>query len=811
MTQSGEARSLRAAEVLDVLVVALWRGGKASNDEAVTFAERAISIKQQLLGNEDPRLATSLDNAGVLFFVRGEYERARQHYQRALAILSAAAASEPRYEAELGKVHSHLGPLYQELGQYSTAREHYEQALRAFLKAVPRDDQQVAMTRNNLATLMVKIGDYEEASTLYAQALAALETRLGAEHPLIASGKHNVAELNQRMGRDTEAIELYRQAIALKEKTLGGKHPSLALSLSNLSYLYTDRREIGPAVELATRAVQIQETASGATHVDLAYGLISLGRAQTARGDTEDARRTLTRALELRSAALGAENPLLVPPLYFLGVTLVAAGKPREAFDVALRAESIGREHLRLTTRAAPERQAMRYSAERLPSLDLVLSIASRLQDPAITRSSWDALIRSRAVVLDEMAARHRLANQESSAPLRKAFDDYRTAAESLSNVLLRGPTTNDLDRYQRTVAELRAGKEAAERALAAESETVRRGLAQQQIGFEEVRAALPSNTTLVAFARTRATAQAGGVVPRVRARDPAQPPRVVSLGPAQDIETAMRRWRDAMTPASAKAGKMPDPAAGERLRQLLWDPLQVKPDGRSAGADRSGRRHPSVELRRAATGQRASSRRSRCAHSLPVERARRDRRRPSAPRGDILVVGGASRGACCRARTHRRYQCLPGDLRRGFSGAARLAQRSAAGRGHRARCRHRGAHPVTELLGAAATETAFKQQVRGKSLVHVAAHGFFRRASVHPRRWRIRCVSPGWCLPRKAQTANARMTACCSPRKSPRSTSAPRNGWCCPAATPASDRYRMTKACSACDARFASPAPIRS
>ena len=719
LTQSGEGRSLRAAEVLDVLVVALWRGGKASNDEAVTFAERAIAIKQQLLGNDDPRLATSLDNAGVLFFVRGEYESARRQYERALAVLAAAAAREPSYET-VAKVHSHLGPLYQELGQYSAARDHYEQALGAFMKAVPRDEQQIAMTQNNLATLMVKIGDYEEASILYAQALAMLEKRLGAEHPLIASGKHNVAELNQRMGRDTEAIGLYNQAIALKEKTLGDKHPSLALSLGNLSYLYTDRREAATAGELATRAVHIQEAATGATHVDMAYSLISLGRAQTASGATEDARRTLTRALELRSAALDAENPLLVPPLYFLGVSLVAAGKPREAFDAVLRAESIGREHLRLTTRAAPERQAMRYSAERLASLDLVLTIASRLQDPAITRSSWDALIRSRAVVLDEMAVRHRLANQESSAPLRKAFEDYRTAAERLSNVLLRGPTTNDLERYRRSVADLRAGKESAERALAAESETVRRGLAQQQIGFEEVRAALPSNTTLVAFARTRETSQEAASYLAFVLDDPLRPPRIASLGPAQTIETALRRWRDAMTPASAAAGLMPDPTAGQQLRKLLWDPLQIKPEG-----DRLVLIVPAggIHLLNFAALPLANGRHLAEAdvliHYLSSERDLIVE--ASAPRGDILVVGGASRGVApkshgCQPISAADFPPLPGSLNEARRVAAIARDVDAP-----------GSATVTELLGANATETAFKQQVRGKGLVHVAAHGFFQ------------------------------------------------------------------------------------
>ena len=88
LTRSGEADTLRAAEVLDVLVVAMWRGGKASNDEAVSF-RRARHRDQTTHSRQRGirALATSLDNAGVLFFVRGEYDNARQHYQRALAIL----------------------------------------------------------------------------------------------------------------------------------------------------------------------------------------------------------------------------------------------------------------------------------------------------------------------------------------------------------------------------------------------------------------------------------------------------------------------------------------------------------------------------------------------------------------------------------------------------------------------------------------------------------------------------------------------------------------------------------------------------
>lgn len=719
LSRSGEAETQRAAEALDVLVVAMWRGGKSSRDEAVSFAERAIAIKQRILGPAAPALATSLDNAGVLFFVRGDYDNARQHYQRALSIWEQAAESESRHE--IGKVHSHLGPLYQELGQYSAAREHYEQALRAFLKAVPRDDTQVAMTRNNLATLMVKIGDYDEALTLYREALAALEAKLGAEHPLIASGKHNLAEVHQRLGRETQAIDLYRQSAALKEKTVGPDHPSLALTLSNLSYLHTDRREIPPALELSRRALEIQKKALGNSHVDLAYGLISLGRAQAASGDTDGARRSLARALELRSSVLGAENPLLVPPLYFLGGALIAAGKPRDAFDHALRADAIGREHLRLTTRGAPERQAVRYAAERLPGLDLVVSIAAQLRDPEVTRSAWDALIRSRAVVLDEMAARHRLAVRDSSARLRNAFDANRLAAEKLSNVLLRGPTTN-VDQYRRTVADLRADKETAERALAAESETARRGLAQQQLGFEEVRAALPANSTLVAFARTRTTAQRPAEYIAFVMED-ARSPRVASLGSAQDIETATRRWRDQVTPQTA-ARRTLDTHTGEQLRKLVWDPLQLKTNGRLVLIVPAGAMHLVNFAALPIAGGRYLAESEVQIHYLSTERdviggggAQNNRQ--------ILVVGGASGGAptrikdtlplVCQPVTAADFPALPASLQE----ARRIAS-IARGTGKT------GEGLVSELLGSAATETAFKQQVRGKNLVHVAAHGFF-------------------------------------------------------------------------------------
>ena len=731
LTRNGTDASVPAGEVLDVLVTALYRGGKASHDEAMTFAEQAIAIKEKRLGANDPALATSLDNAGVLYFLRGDYVRARHFYERALSIWETAAGRATGYEADLGKAHSHLGPLFQELGQYSAARRHYEQALEAFVKAIGPDDPQVAMTRNNLATLMVKIGDYDEALRLYRQSQAGLEAQLGSTHPLIANAKHNLAELNQRMGRNEEAIELYRQSIALKEKSLGATHPSLALSLGNLSYLYSDRGEIEASEPLARRALEIHTAAYGAEHVDLAYSLISLGRAQAARGDTAAASETLRRALDLRATTLGADNPLLVQPLFFLSETLFAGGRHREAFELALDAESIARAHLRLTARGAPERQALRYSAERLSSLDVVLSTAAHLADAAISSRSWDALIRSRAVVLDEMATRHRLAARQTHAPLREAFDAYRSAAERLSNLQLRGPAADAPERFRERIASLRAEVEGAERAVAAQSETVRHGLEEQEIGYDAVLDALPDNTTLVAFARIgrgpRSRLQTAEYVAFVL--DSGQrSPRVVSLGAARDIETAIRRWRDEMTLETASAAARGDRAAGDRVRRLLWDPLQLR-----AAGDRLILIVPDAAIHLVNFAALPLPQGRFLAESdvliqylaserdLIVGEQRSDKRQ-------LLVVGGAGMGASpirsvphaarlddCRTWSAADFPPLPGSLRE----ARQVASIWAA-------AKQMTDEPAIELIDALATKSAFKRQAQGKTVVHVATHGFF-------------------------------------------------------------------------------------
>ena len=54
--------------------------------EAESLQKRALSMKEKILGPEDPELATSLNYLAYIYHDQGKYSEAEPLYQRALSI-----------------------------------------------------------------------------------------------------------------------------------------------------------------------------------------------------------------------------------------------------------------------------------------------------------------------------------------------------------------------------------------------------------------------------------------------------------------------------------------------------------------------------------------------------------------------------------------------------------------------------------------------------------------------------------------------------------------------------------------------------
>jgi tetratricopeptide (TPR) repeat protein len=133
--------------------------------------ERALALREQLLGPEHPDVATSLNNLAELCESQGRYAEAEPLFQRALTIREQA-----------------LGP------------EHPD----------------TATSLNNLAGLYQAQGRYPDAEPLYQRALAVREQRLGRDHPNVAVTLKHYLALLKAMHREADAAQIEHRVLAIQ-------------------------------------------------------------------------------------------------------------------------------------------------------------------------------------------------------------------------------------------------------------------------------------------------------------------------------------------------------------------------------------------------------------------------------------------------------------------------------------------------------------------------------------------------------------------------------------------------------------------
>ncbi|MGD0128556.1 MAG: FxSxx-COOH system tetratricopeptide repeat protein [Terriglobia bacterium] len=311
---------------------------RARYSEAEPLYQRALGIREKVLGPEHPGVATSLNNLAELYYAQGKYSEAEPLHERALGILEKALGPEhPHVASSL----NNLAELYRAQGKYAEAEPLYQRALGIKEKALGPDHPDVAAGLNNLAELYRAQGKYAEAEPLYQRALGIREKALEPEHPDVATSLNNLAELYRAQGKYAGAEPLYQRALGIKEKALEPEHPDVATSLNNLAILYYAQGKYAEAEPLLQRAQRILEKALGPEHPDVATSFNNLAELYRTQGKYAEAEPLHQRALGIREKALGPEHPDVATSLNNLGLVYRAQGKYAEAEPLHQRAQRI--------------------------------------------------------------------------------------------------------------------------------------------------------------------------------------------------------------------------------------------------------------------------------------------------------------------------------------------------------------------------------------------------------------------------------------------------------------------------------------
>lgn len=202
--------------------VAYFLDAAGLHAEAEPLLRQALAIGERSFGADHPKLATYLNNLGMLLFTTNRPADAEPLMRRALAALEGSNGV---------------------------------------------DHPNVATVLNNLAGVLEATGRQGEADQVWRRALAMEEQHFGPDHPRVARRLHNLAGLCEETNRPVEAESLYRRAWAIWDKSLGREHPDTMRGLFAFAQLLRDRGSHVESASLYRRILEVGETILDRTEV----------------------------------------------------------------------------------------------------------------------------------------------------------------------------------------------------------------------------------------------------------------------------------------------------------------------------------------------------------------------------------------------------------------------------------------------------------------------------------------------------------------------------------------------------------------
>ena len=703
---------------------------------------QSIAMYERTSGPDSSDLALVVNNYGLLQWRFGDYEASRPLFERALAIWTKAQSP------DAARALNNLAVTARRLGDLTSARSYYERALAIREKRFGPNHQDVALVLFNLANLLVAIGDYSNAQPLYERSLGIREARLGKTHPLTASTLDGLGRVLVERGHYAAARPHVERAVSIWR---AAKAPEVVIGLSSLAKIAYETGDFTAALRYYDEGRDIYERVYHADHIDVGGLLNNSAAVLAARGDYAQARDRYERALAIYEK-LRPDHPSISEIASGLAGVHVALDDAPQALAFALRSERVGREHFRLTSRVLSEREAVTLSELRAPAMDVLLSLAvdNRLSRDQL-RQVADAVVRGRALVLDEMAQRNEL-KTSADAGVQALLVSLRNAKQRVANLMVRGPADRPAE-YRRLFDQATADRDAAERRLAEAHAGMRTQFARARAGFAEVAAAIPPSAALVAFVKYQHTgrqaAKRPGTGPRrkderyaaVVMHSGSDDVSVLAIGPTSVVDGRVGEWRHAIAAAPFdSAGEIAYRRTGTSLARSVWRPVEphlrgaatvlIVPDGTlnlvsfaalptatgyviesgplvhylSAERDLVGDAAPAASARLLALGNPSYD----ASAVLARSQASNDDERTLATAADSIRGTGPS----CPEFQRLRFARLPATSAEVNDVASLWGARTSGG--------------VQRLTGASATEAAFKREAPRHSILHLATHGFF-------------------------------------------------------------------------------------
>ncbi|KAF7828112.1 protein KINESIN LIGHT CHAIN-RELATED 1 [Senna tora] len=190
--------------------------------ESKSYCENALRIySKPVPGTTAEEIANGLTEVSAIFESVDEPEEALKLLQKAMKLLE----DKPGQQSTIAGIEARMGVMFYMIGRYEEARNSFESAVAKLRASGERKSAFFGVVLNQMGLACVQLFKIDEAAELFEEARGILEQECGSCHQDTLGVYSNLAATYDAMGRVGDAIEILEYVLKLREEKLGIANP----------------------------------------------------------------------------------------------------------------------------------------------------------------------------------------------------------------------------------------------------------------------------------------------------------------------------------------------------------------------------------------------------------------------------------------------------------------------------------------------------------------------------------------------------------------------------------------------------------
>jgi len=266
----------------------------------------------------EPLVEASIRNTlGVSYWYLGDQEKALEQHERAVALRRQELG--PEDPETVGAMNDHAIVL-DRMGKFAEEQKILEVVVTVKRRTLGREDPSTLRSANNRAIALAVQGLLEDAVKLANETLEIQRRVEGPESIFTLRSMYNVAIMLRQLGRWAEARPLFNESLETLRRAFGPDHQDTLRVLNGLGELLLDQRRPAEARVVFEEALKGQQSVLGPTRDETVLTMINLADTARLEGRLDNARKLAEEADALNQRTLGPEHPQTL-----FGLTILAS------------------------------------------------------------------------------------------------------------------------------------------------------------------------------------------------------------------------------------------------------------------------------------------------------------------------------------------------------------------------------------------------------------------------------------------------------------------------------------------------------